>query len=348
MSRDPLYQRLTPPLKAFFAEHLPCHRGLSPNTIKAYRDSWTLLLCYGTEERKLGPPEEWTIGHLDRQLVLDFLAYLERVRKVGVRTRNARLAAIHSFYHYLHGLRPELDRLCRQILSIPTKRCHKPVLGHLEVDELRAVLAGVKLHSSKGRRDLALLVFAYNTGARVHEMANARHSHILRGKAPSIRILGKGQKIREVPLWDSTIRLLDLYTAHFRPKPCGPTAKDYLFVSMRGQALTRYTVSRLISHHIAEAGKSLPSLNRKNLTAHSLRHTTAVHLLQSGVEMNVIRTWLGHASNASLQVYLGLDISRKRDILEHIITPELERICTDEIRVEDNNPNDFLDFLDSL
>ncbi len=348
MSRDPLHQRLTPPLKTFFAEHLPCHQGVSPNTIKAYRDSWTLLLRFGTKERKLGSPEEWSIQHIDRQLVLDFLTYLERVRKVCVRTRNARLAAVHSFFHYLHGLRPELERHCRQILSIPTKRCHKPLLGHLEVDELRAVLTGVKLHSPKERRDLALLVFAYNTGARVHEMAQARHSHILRGKAPSIRIIGKGKKMREVPLWDSTIRLLDLYTDRFRPKPSGPTASDYLFLSMRGQALTRHTVSRLIGHYITEAAKNMPSLNRKHLTAHSMRHTTAVHLLQSGVEMNVIRTWLGHASNNSLQIYLGLDISRKRDILEHIITPELERICTEEDLVKEDNPTDILGFLDSL
>ncbi len=348
MSRNPLHQRLSAPLKTFFSEYLPCHQGVSSNTIKAYRDSWTLLLRYGDEEQGLGSPEEWTIQHLDRPLVLQFLTYLERVRKVCVRTRNARLAAIHSFFHYLRGLRPELERHCRQILSIPTKRCHKPLLEHLEADELRAVFAGVKLHASKGRRDLALLVFAYNTGARVHEIANARHRHIFRSKTPSIRILGKGQKFREIPLWDSTIRLLDLYTERYRARPSNPTESDYLFLSMRGRQLTRFTVSRLISHYISGAARTLPGLRRKNLTGHSMRHTTAVHLLQSGAEMNVIRTWLGHASNASLQVYLGLDISRQREILEHIITPELERICLLDDQVENTETPDLLSFLSNI
>lgn len=327
MSREASHQRISSPLLSFFAEYLPVHQGVSPNTIKAYRDSWTLMLRYGTQVREMGPPEQWLIHQVDRHLILDFLSHLETERKVCVRTRNARLAALHAFFHYLVGLRPELERHCRQILAIPSKKTRIPVLGYLEPDELKLVLESVTLTNAKARRDLALLVFAYNTGARVHEISGALQSRITRGTTPYIRILGKGRKERDVPLWDGTLTLLDTYIELYRSKPRTPADNDYLFLSSTGQCLTRFTVSRIITHYIEQAAAHLPSLKKKHLTAHSMRHTTAVHLLQSGAEINVIRTWLGHASNESLAVYLGLDLKHKQKALQHIITEDFTEIC---------------------
>jgi len=347
MNREPPHQRLSGPLRTFFTEYLPVHQGVSPNTIKAYRDSWSLVLRYGTQVHALGPPDQWLIHQVDRPLILKFLRHIEVERKVCVRTRNARLAAIHAFFHFLTGLRPELERHCRQILAIPSKKTCTPVLGFLEPDELKLVLKSVTLKHAKGRRDLALLVFAYNTGARVHEICGARHSRVVRGTAPYIRILGKGRKEREVPLWEGTLRLLDAYTEHHRSKPRTLADDDFLFLSSTGRYLTRFAVSRIISYYIGLAGANLPSLRKKHLTAHSMRHTTAVHLLQSGAEVNVIRTWLGHASNESLAVYLGLDLKHKRQALEHIITEDFIQICLRDCSETDTSVP-ILDFLNRL
>jgi site-specific recombinase XerD len=220
-------------------------------------------------------------------------------------------------------------------------------LGHLETDELKLVLESIPLKNAKARRDLALMVFAYNTGARVHEIATARHSRIIRGPAPYIRILGKRRKERETPLWDGTLRLLDAYTERYRAKPRTPVDEDFLFLSSTGGCLTRFTVSRIISHYFTIAAAQLPSLSKKGLTAHSMRHTTAVHLLQSGADINVIRTWLGHASNESLAVYLGLDLKHKRQALQHIITPEFAQICLQHCP-ENSQSLPIADFLNKL
>lgn len=350
MSRDACYQRLSGCLRGFFGEYLPVHQGVSPNTVRAYRDCWRLVLRYGTEVYGLASPDQWLIHHVDRQFVLGFLSYLETDRGVSVRTRNARLAAIHAFFHFLVGLRPELERHCRQILSIPTKKTRHRVVGYLEPDELKAVLASVILDSPKARRDLALLVFAYNTGARVHEISIARHSRIVRGTAPYIRVLGKGGKERDIPLWEGTLRLLDNYTERYRARPRSRADADFLFLSTVGAGLSRFAVSRLISGCIDRAAANLPSLQSKRLTAHSMRHTTAVHLLQGGAELNTIRTWLGHSSNDSLAVYLGLDLKHKHQILQHIMSDELAQLCLGGSPDPGPSPPpaSILDFLDKL
>lgn len=347
MNREAPYQRLSGPLRGFFSEFLPVHQGVSPNTIKAYRDCWAQVLRYGAGVRELGPPDQWLIHQVDRKLVLDFLTYIETKRKVCIRTRNARLAAIHAFFSYLEGLRPELEPQCRKILAIPSKKTNITLLGYLEPDELNLVLKCIQLKNAKARRDLALMVFAYNTGARVHEISGARHSRITRGLAPCIRILGKGGKERETPLWEGTLRLLDAYTDQYRAKPRTLVDEDFLFLSSTGGCLTRFTVSRIISRYINVAAAQLPALRKKGLTGHSMRHTTAVHLLQSGAELNVIRTWLGHASNESLAVYLGLDLKHKRLTLEHIITPEFAQICLQHCP-ENSASLPIVDFLNKL
>lgn len=346
MNREPQSRRLGPLLRDFLGTYLPRHRGASVNTVHSYRDSWSLLLRFGREHGQLPAPDDWCVRHVDRRLILDFLTYLEAERKVSVRTRNCRLAAIHSFFRYLDGLHPDLHDHCRRILAVPSKRRRRTAVGHLELEELQTVLRSVRLEGPLDYRDLALLAFAYNTGARVHEIARAREAEIVRGTSPSIRILGKGNKEREVPLWTGTLRLLDDYRRR-RPAPRDAYHAGHLFLGARGTALTRYHVGRIITRYIRLATLHHPAMLKKRLTAHSMRHTTAVHLLQSKADVATVKAWLGHASVESTMIYLDLDLTRKREVLEHIITSDFAEIC---LRGSDPAPADpgLLRWLESL
>ncbi|RQW80267.1 MAG: integrase, partial [Geobacter sp.] len=241
------YRRLNGYLRSFFREYLQIQRGVSVNTIQSYRDTWCLLLRYGIEHKKMPRAEDWRVYQVDRQLILDFLIYLEDERRVCARTRNTRLAAIHAFLAYLRIFEPELESHCLRILSIPSKKTCRTIIGFLESDELLSVLQSISLQNPLGHRDLALLVFSYNTGARVHEIANACKNHIIPGTFPVIRILGKGGKERIVPLWESTIYLLEVYFRKYRVSPKAPAHSEYLFLSNRGQKLTRFQVGRIIT-----------------------------------------------------------------------------------------------------
>lgn len=285
------------------------------------------------------------MSHINRSFILGFLDYLERERQVSIRTRNHRLAAIQTFFRYLLGVEPDLERHCRRILSIPVKRFRQSVIDFLDDDELQGVFDAVTPDRPTGHRDLALLMFAYNTGARVHEIARARRDRIVQSGngTASIRLLGKGKKEREVPLWDTTVRLLGEYAGQHRVKPRTPAHAAFLFLGCRGEGLTRFQVGRIITRYIRHATEHKSSMQQKRLTAHSMRHTTAVHLLQSGAELNTIKAWLGHASVESLKVYLDLDLAAKRHVLESLEPPRIPHL-------EDLPRNDppFLDWLDSL
>ena len=338
--------RLQSHLRSFFEEYLSAHRGLSPNTIRSYRDSWVLLFRYGVEQRGMGEAGTWRLGVVDRDLVLSYLRDLEKRRRVSITTRNLRLAAIHAFFHYLVGCFPELEQHCHPILAIPSKKGRKAIISYLETEELRAVLESVFLDCPRAYRDLALLVFAYNTAARVHEVARARCTDIVTptGVCPYIRIRGKGDKDREIPLWAGTQKLLEGYQQHYRPQVRDTT----LFLSVRGTPLTRFQVGRIITHYIREASTKCPSMAKKRLVAHSMRHTTAVHLLQAGVEVNVIRSWLGHASIDTLQCYLDLDLKAKREILETLVTPVFTNLLLRRANQDAQENIDLLDWLGKL
>lgn len=195
MSDQVLRRLLAPRLRGFFREHLPRERGLSENTSRSYRDAWKLLLRFGMEQRSLGPAERWTLAHVDRALVLAYLKDLEDRRGVTTRTRNLRLAAVHAFFRYLEGVEPDLDLHCRRILSIPVKRFRSGQVDFLEADELRAVLAGVTRETPEGRRLLAMMVFAYNTGARVSEIAGVLRDDLDEGPPRLVR-LGRNARYR--------------------------------------------------------------------------------------------------------------------------------------------------------
>ena len=339
------YRRLNAYLRSFFKDYLKVQRGVSANTIQSYRDSWCLLLRYGIEHKKMPGAEDWRIYQVDRQLILDFLIYLEDERRVCIRTRNIRLAAIHAFFAYLRLFEPSLDSHCLRILSIPSKKTRRAIIGFLESDELLSVLQSISLHNPLGHRDLALLTFAYNTGARVHEIANACKNDIIPGTSPVIRILGKGSKERIVPLWEGTLCLLEAYFRKYRARQKAPAHSEYLFLSSRGQKLTRFQVGRIITRYIREAAKTCPAMKKKRLRAHSMRHTTAVHLLQAGAEPNVIKAWLGHTSVESSQVYLDLDLRRKREVLDFLVTPEFAGLL---LQAERDNSEDKMTLIEWL
>jgi site-specific recombinase XerD len=342
------YRRIGGYLQSFFTDYLRIQRGLSINTVRAYRDAWRLLLEYGQEEREMGPPQNWRIYQINRQLILDFLVHLEEKRKVTPRTRNNRLAAIHAFFNHLRLVEPELDSQCRRILAIPSKRCRRATIDFLESDELQAVLESVPEGSPTAYRDRALLVFAYNTGARVHEIALARREHIIPGTASCIRILGKGNKERVVPLWKGTLNLLEIYIDRFRSRPKTPADASFLFLSSRGRPLSRFQVGRIITRYIHLAAARFPSLRKKRRCPHSMRHTTACHLLQAGADMNTIKAWLGHASVESMQVYLDLDLRKKGEVLQNLITPELVRLCLQSQSQQHDSGLSLMDWLNTL
>jgi site-specific recombinase XerD len=319
---------------------------LSPNTVHAYRDSWVLLIRYGVEQRSMGQPGTWRLGAVGRDLVIGYLRDLENRRGVSARTRNLRLAAIHAFYQFLVGCEPSLEQHCLPILSIPTKKTRKAVIGYLETEELRAVLESVVLDCPRAYRDLALLVFTYNTAGRVQEVAGARTTDIIApdGTSPYVRICGKGNKEREIPLWEGTQKLLERYRRDHRRQ----TQETTLFLSLRGTPLTRFQVGRIITRYLREAAKECPAMAQKRLVAHSMRHTTAVHLLQAGAELNVIRSWLGHTSIDSLQPYLDLNLATKREVLESLVNPVFTNLLLHRPGQEAEEDFNLLDWLGKL
>jgi site-specific recombinase XerD len=348
MKTEVRYRRINGYLHSFFVDYLRMQKGVSINTIRTYRDAWRLLFQYGLEYREMGAPQNWRIYHIDRQLILDFLLHIEEKRGVTVRTRNNRLAAIRTFFDFLRMMEPELDSHCRRILAIPSKKTVRARIDYLESDELQAVLESVSEETSMAYRDRTLLIFAYNTGARVSEIAHARRDHIINGTAPCIRILGKGNKERVVPLWDGTLNLLEMYIRRFRSRPRNPAYAPYLFLSTRGQPFSRFQVGRIITRYLRLAAARCPSLRKKRLCAHSIRHTIACHLLQAGAEMNTIKAWLGHESVESLQVYLDLDLRKKSEVLERLITPEFARLCMQSQSHQREGSLPLMDWLNSL
>lgn len=305
-------------LKDFFYVYLAEQRGLSPHTLKSYRDTFRLLFLYLQAQRRNGGVR---LLDLDVKTILAFLQHLEDAaagRGNSARTRNLRLTAIQGFFKYLSLMYPSLERHAQRVLAIPLKRVPPRLVQSLERRELEALLLQPRSDSSDGVRDLAVLTFLYNTGARASEAANARLSWFdFAGRF--VTILGKGQKKRVTPLWPSTVRLLKFYIERHRRTPKVPG--DFFFVDQRGLPFTRFGIRTLVKRYLKAAAKRCPSLATKRLSTHSLRHTTAVHLLESGVDPTVIKDWLGHATLDSTTQYLDTHLRRKRRILQQFGPP---------------------------
>jgi site-specific recombinase XerD len=300
------------PIRRFFEEHLVSQRGLSPNTVLSYRDTLKLLLQFAVQQCRK-ECTDLTMDDLSPQVVRQFLEHLGRNRKNGAGTRNVRLAAIHSFFRYLATTDPRLLAHCQSILAVPFKRQARPVAGYLEQEEVQHIFRHIDIQKPQGRRDDALLRLLYNSGARAQEIVDLNPNHIRFTRPYCVRIRGKGQRERTSPLWPETVQAIkaSLEDRHVKFSDNVP-----LFVNGRGQRLTRYGLRYLIAHRVAAAVDTCPSLLTRTITPHTWRHSTAMHLLQSGTDLNMIRSWLGHASIETTNLYVEIDLEMKQKTLQ--------------------------------
>jgi site-specific recombinase XerD len=323
-------------LREFFADHLPRIRGVSPNTVHSYRDAWALLLRF-LAIRHDRPVIHLELSDLGPDDVLAFLDNLELARGNGPITRNSRLAAIHAFARYAAAGDPEHLERCQRLLAIPFKRAPKRAVEYLEADEVAAILAAPDRSTCDGRRDFALLLTMFNTGARVQEIVDIRIVDLQLVRPQQVLLHGKGRKERICPLWPQTAEVLAALIEE------GGSRKP-LFCNQRGQALTRFGARYLLAKYVARAKSEAPSLKSKRIHPHTMRHTTAVHLLQAGVDLVTISHWLGHASVETTNRYAAIDMEMKRTALAKVGTISQLDAGVSNWR----NDKSILDWLESL
>ncbi len=302
-------------LQDFFLRWLVAQRGASRHTVASYRDTFELFLRFA-EKRTGRCAATFALSDLDAPVVLDFLDHLESERRTSVRTRNVRLTAIRSFARYVASRDPASLPIVQRLLAIPAKRCDRPVLGYLSREEVQGVLNAPDPSTWGGRRDIVLLTTLYNTGARVSEITGSRVADVLLDRQTSLLLHGKGRKERLVPLWPSTAKLLRDWMAFTRGGPDDP-----LFPNRHGKALHRSGVRQRLDEAVRAASQHCPSLARKRVSPHCLRHTTAMHLLQAGVDLTVIALLLGHEDVATTHRYLESDLAMKRAALQRVEAP---------------------------
>lgn len=298
-----------PTLQAFFTDRLIRQRHASPQTIAAYRDTWRLLLAF-TARRTGKQPGQLDLADLDAPLITEFLGYLERDRGNSPRTRNARLAAIHSMFGYAALRHPEHAELIARVLAIRPQRFDKALVTYLTEDELDALLAAPDKATWAGRRDHAMIVLAAQTGLRISELTGLTCGDVHLGVGPHVSCRGKGRKHRITPLTKATVAVLRAWIAERAGQPGQP-----LFPARARSRLSRDAVERRLAQHAATAATHCPSLKTKNITAHTLRHTAAMRLLHAGVDTSVIALWLGHEQAETTQIYLHADLALKERAL---------------------------------
>jgi len=297
-------------LEAFFAQRLISDLNASPHTIAAYRDTFRLLL--GFVEGRLGrEPAQLAVADIDSPLVVAFLEHLERERRNAILTRNTRLAAIHSFFRFLALRDPRYSGVVQRVLAIPPKRTGRRLIEFLTEREVLALLAVPDLNTWVGRRDRAMILLAVEGGFRVSELTGLRVEDVVLGKSPHIRCHGKGRKERATPLRRESLRVLRDWI-----RERGGTTSDPLFPSTRGGPLSRDGVAYFLDRYVAKAASECPTLLRKRITPHVLRHTTAMTLLERGIDRSVIALWLGHESVESTESYLHADLRLKQRALD--------------------------------
>lgn len=300
-------QLLGPILHSFFADHLITVKGLRPASVRSYRDTIRLLLTFAAADKGC-KITRLSLGDLTFDRVVKFLRYLETGRGNQARTRNQRLAALHTFFDYIATRSPEMLGVCQQVATIPAKRAAPPETRFLEREEIAKLLHSLPRGGRHALRDRALLLFLYNTGARVQEVADLRAGHLDLGEHPLARLHGKGDKWRTCPLWQQTADLLRALLAASSAAP-GPDAAMF---TARGQPLTRFGIYKIVRRHAADLDD--PRTGRR-ISPHTFRHTAAVHLLEAGVEVNVIRGWLGHADLSTTNRYAEINTKTKMEAL---------------------------------
>lgn len=298
-------------VQAFFQECLINQRHASTNTVRSYRDTWKLFLRFlaQTKGKRAG---QYCLDDVKVETILAFLDDLESSRQCCARTRNQRLAAIRSFVHYASLSAPERLDQFQRILHVRPRRFEQRVLNYLSHEEMDAMLSVPDRRIAIGRRHATLILFLYNSGARVEEAAALTVGQIRFEKPPQVRLLGKGSKERITPLWEETSQRLAEQIAE---QGSSGLSGSPVFVNRRGERLTRGGVAYILKKYQKKAAVCCPSLEHKKLSPHTLRHTTAMHLLQSGVDINLIRCWLGHVSFETTNEYVEADVEMKRKAL---------------------------------
>ena len=328
-------ERFAELVQSFFCDYLIKQRDLSPRTVSAYRDTFRLLLSF-LQQACGKRPDQLMLSDLTAPQLIAFLQYLEEERGNCVRTRNARLAALRSFFRYVGACEgPDMIAQTQRIMAIPLKRFERPLLGFLSHNEMQALLQAMN-DSWSGRRDHLLFLFLYNTGARVSEALSVRVQDLQRHDYRAVQLLGKGRKQRTVPLWKETIQHIRSWLKLAGLKPDQP-----LLPNRFGGPMTRTAVQQRLQLHVQTAQANCPSLCRRRISPHTIRHATAMNLLQSGVAPPVIALWLGHEDPATTHQYIEADLLMKEQALRRLQPPK-ERRTRFKLRA------DLLTFLDSL
>lgn len=296
-------------VRRFLGEHLVHERGASRNTQQSYRDTLCLFLPFVAAQHRT-TVDKLVIEDLSPSTVSDFLSHLEQTRNCSVATRNQRLATLHAFAGFTGKCAPEHVEWCRQIRNVPFKRAWKNPVSYMEKEEVDALLGAPDRSSEQGRRDYALLLFLYNSGARATEAVSVAVEDLTWDSTGtgSVKIQGKGRKVRFCPLWRKTMTEL-------HPLIRGRDMAGRLFLNRYGEAMTRFGIHALVTRHAEAAAEKIPSLKTKRISPHTIRHTTATHLLRAGVDLNMIRAWLGHVSVDTTNIYAETDLAMKAKAL---------------------------------
>ncbi|GHT87534.1 putative integrase/recombinase y4rC [Bacteroidia bacterium] len=325
-------------LTDFLTKYLVNERGASPNTIKSYRDTFVQFIDYLIHQRGM-KLQKITLSVITKEWVVDFLDWLQQEKKCGNATRNNRLAALHSFFKYVQFHYPDHLFEYQRILSIKVKKHKKENINYLTIDGIRLLLEQPDATTSKGRRDIALLSLMYDTGARVQEMVDLTVQDVHIDSPHTIRIMGKGQKVRIVPLMEEQMKILLCYMKENRliRSECRPYP---LFSNNRKEKLTRGGITHIVQKYAQSAGKKDPNLIPAKLSCHSLRHSKAMHLLQAGVNLVYIRDILGHVSIQTTEIYARADSKQKREAIEKAyiaVSPDVNPLW-----INDDNLLDWL------
>lgn len=303
---------LGPWIRRFLLEHLVTERNLSRNTQQSYRDSLCLLIPFIAQKANK-QVDQLLVVDVSPDFVRIFLQDLEETRRCSVTTRNQRLAALHSLVRFIGMRSPEHIHWSGQIRAIPIKRTLGKSVTYLEKSEMDALLASPDLSTNQGRRDHALLLFLYNTGARADEAAQTKiaNLHLALGSKRNhslVEILGKGNKLRRCPLWGQTVEELE-------PLIAGREPAEHVFLNRCGCPITRFGIHTLVERHALKVSGTMPTLKDKHVGPHTIRHTTATHLLRAGIDINTIRAWLGHVSLNTTNIYAEVDLEMKAKAL---------------------------------
>ena len=327
-------------LQKFFGSHLPIERGLSPHTIQSYRDALVFLLRFiATQKNRSASTLD--LEDLGREEIRSFLVYLEQKRNNCASTRNTRLSAIHSFFQFVAARHPDRLEHVQQILGIPFKKTGSRTTDYLEYDEIQEILSVIDRSKPKGRRDYALLATMFNTGARVQEILDLRACDLQLTKPFQLRLIGKGRKQRYCPIWPQTAQLLRHLCIEMQ---IDLKSEIRIFQNCKGAPLSRFGVRYILNKCLEHAQVSIPTLCSKRLHPHSMRHSTAVALLKSGVDLSTIGQWLGHSDLSTTNRYATIDLDMKRKAIASLKPLQLQRSR----KVPWHRDSTILEWLESL